>query len=99
MAPPVIAATTFLTLGLAMGATGFDPAAVLTTVLVLAVMSASVFPWLALESTGTMVRPLNAPADVTADPRRSTRPGSRPRSVSAATAWSRCRCPSGCCSS
>jgi type VII secretion integral membrane protein EccD len=68
MAPPVIAGTTFLATGLAMRATGFDPAVVLTTVLVLAVMSASVFPWLALESTGTMVRPLSAPADVTADP-------------------------------
>ena len=68
MVPPVIAGTTFLATGLAMRATGFDPAVVLTTVLVLAVMSASVFPWLALESTGTMVRPLNAPADVTADP-------------------------------
>lgn len=68
MVPPVLAGTTFLATGLATRATWFDPAAVLTTVLVLAVMSASVFPWLALESTGTMVRPLNAPADVTADP-------------------------------
>ena len=39
----------------------------LTTVLVLAVMAASVIPWLALESAGPMVRPLTAPADIASD--------------------------------
>ena len=68
MAPPVIAGTAFLATGLATRGAGFDPAVVLTTVLVLAVMAASVFPWLALESAGPTVRPFNVPADVTADP-------------------------------
>ena len=67
MAPPVIAGTVFLATGLATRGFGFDPAVVLTTVLVLAVMAASDFPWLALESAGPMVRPLNAPADIAAD--------------------------------
>jgi type VII secretion integral membrane protein EccD len=63
MAPPVIAGTVFLATGLATRGVGVDPAVVLTTVLVLAVMAASVIPWLALESAGRTVRPPHAPAD------------------------------------
>jgi hypothetical protein len=68
MIPPVVAGTVFLATGLAVRVAGFDPAVVLTTVLVLAVMAGSVFPWLALESTGTRVEPLHSTADITADP-------------------------------
>jgi hypothetical protein len=68
MAPPAVAGTVFLATGLVMRDTALQPAVVLTTVLVLAVMAGSVFPWLALDATGTRVPPLHAAADVTADP-------------------------------
>jgi type VII secretion integral membrane protein EccD len=68
MVPPVAAGTILVTTGLVVRVTGFDPAAVLTTVLVLGAMAGSVFPWLALDASGARVAPLHSSADITADP-------------------------------
>jgi ESX secretion system protein EccD len=66
--PPVVVGAIFLAAGLVLSAADFDPAVVLTTTLVLVVMAGSVFPWLALGTTGTSVEPLFSTADLTADP-------------------------------
>ncbi|GAA4368542.1 type VII secretion integral membrane protein EccD [Nocardioides caricicola] len=67
--PPVVVGAIFLATGLVMQAAEFDPAVVLTVVLVLVVMAGSVFPWLALGVTGTAVDQLYTTADITAEPR------------------------------
>ncbi|MGB0099705.1 MAG: type VII secretion integral membrane protein EccD [Nocardioides sp.] len=67
--PPVVVGAIFVATGLVMGAAEFDPAVVLTTVLVLVVIVGSVFPWLALGVTGTSVDQLYSTADITAEPR------------------------------
>ena len=68
MAPPAVAGTVFLATGLVVRGAALPPAVMLTTVLVLAVMSGSVLPWLALDAVGTRAPPLHSAADVTADP-------------------------------
>jgi type VII secretion integral membrane protein EccD len=68
LVPPVVAGTAFVTAGLVVRVTGFDPAAVLSTVLVLVVMAGSVFPWLALDASGARVARLHSAAGTTADP-------------------------------
>ena len=68
MAPPAVAGTVLVVAGLVVRGTAWQPAVVLTTVLVLAVMAGSVFPWLALDATRTRVPPLYSAADLTADP-------------------------------
>jgi type VII secretion integral membrane protein EccD len=65
---PVVAGAVFLAVGLLMHATDLDPAVVLTVVLTVVVMIGSVFPWLALGVTGTLVDQLHSDADITADP-------------------------------
>ncbi|ABL79852.1 MULTISPECIES: type VII secretion integral membrane protein EccD [unclassified Nocardioides] len=67
--PPVVVGAVFLATGLVMRAAEFDPAAVLTSTLVLVVLAGSVLPWLALAVTGTSVDPMYTVADVTAEPR------------------------------
>lgn len=64
LAAPVLVGTIFLATGLVVRGAGFEPAVVLTTVLVLAVMAGSVLPWLALEATRTRVPPLHSTADL-----------------------------------
>ena len=66
--PPVVVGAAFLAAGLLLRLGDFDAAVVLTVVLALVVMVGSVFPWLALGATGTVVDQLYAPADITADP-------------------------------
>jgi type VII secretion integral membrane protein EccD len=66
--PPVVVGAVFLTTGLLMRASTFDPAVVLTTALALVVIAGSVFPWLALGATGTSVDQLFSTADITNDP-------------------------------
>jgi type VII secretion integral membrane protein EccD len=68
--PPVAVGAVFAATGLATRASSFDPAVVLTTTLVLAVLTGGAFPWLALGATGTWVdQPVVAvdPAGDTAD--------------------------------
>ena len=67
--PPVVVGAIFLATGLVMQAAEFDPAVVLTTVLVLVVVAGSLLPWLALGATGTRVDQLYSTADITAEPR------------------------------
>ncbi len=66
--PPVVVGAVFLTTGLLMRSSSFDPAVVLTTALALVVIAGSVFPWLALGATGTSVDQLFSTADITVDP-------------------------------
>jgi type VII secretion integral membrane protein EccD len=68
LVPPVFGGTILVTTGLVVRVTGFDPAVVLTTVLVLVVMAGSVFPWLALDASGARATSLHSAADLTADP-------------------------------
>jgi type VII secretion integral membrane protein EccD len=67
--PPVVVGAVFLATGLVMQGAEFDPAIVLTVVLVLVVVAGSVLPWLALGATGTSVDQLYSVADITAEPR------------------------------
>lgn len=67
--PPVVVGAVLLATGLVMRAAEFDPAAVLTSTLVLVVLAGSVLPWLALAVTGTSVDQMYTVADVTAEPR------------------------------
>ena len=54
--PPMGVGAVLVATGLVTRATAFDPAVVLVTALVLAVMAGSVFPWLAVGATGTVGR-------------------------------------------
>ena len=67
--PPVVVGAVFLATGLIMQGADFDPAIVLTVVLVLVVVAGSVFPWMALGATGTSVDQLYSVQDITSDPR------------------------------
>ncbi|WP_203336575.1 type VII secretion integral membrane protein EccD [Nocardioides limicola] len=66
--PPVVAGGIATTGGLLLAWTTLDPATVLVALLVLVVIFGSVFPWLALSSTGTDVDQIFSVADITADP-------------------------------
>jgi len=68
MLPAVVVGAILGAAGLAASGPGWDPAVVLTSILVLVVLSGSIFPWLALAATGTDVEQLYSVADVTADP-------------------------------
>lgn len=67
--PAVVVGAVFLAMGLLLQAADFDPAVVLTIVLVLVVVAGSVLPWLALGATGTSIDQLYSVADITAEPR------------------------------
>lgn len=66
--PPVLVGAIALATGLVMEAAALDAAVVFTPSLVLIVIAGSVFPWLALNATGTSVDQLYGVADITADP-------------------------------
>jgi len=66
--PGTVVGVIFLGTGLIVRAAGWDPAVVLTVVLVVVVLIGSIFPWLALSMTGTNVDELFSPADITRDP-------------------------------
>ncbi|MGI8646377.1 MAG: EsaB/YukD family protein [Nocardioides sp.] len=66
--PPVVVGAVFLVTGLVLRAVSFCYAEAMTTTLVLVVIVGSIFPWLALGSTGTRVDQLFNDADITADP-------------------------------
>lgn len=66
--PPVVVGAIALATGLVMRVASFDPAVVLTTALVVLVIAGSVFPWLALSTTGTTPEQIYSDADITADP-------------------------------
>lgn len=66
--PPAVVGATALATGLVLHSFDVDAAVLLTTTLVLVVLSGSVFPWLALEVTGTDVDRLFTVADITAEP-------------------------------
>ena len=67
--PAVVLGAVGLTGGLLMDAVAFRPQTVYTAALVVVVLSASVFPWLALGATGTRVQQVATTADITAEPR------------------------------
>lgn len=67
--PPVVVGAIFLATGLVLQVADFEPAVVLTVVLVAVVIAGSVFPWLALGATTTSVDQLYSVADITAEPR------------------------------
>lgn len=69
--PPVVVGALAVAVGLYLRSAdgdGFEPAALLTTVLALIVLVGSVFPWLALGATSTRVDQIYSPSDITADP-------------------------------
>ncbi|MDP3893425.1 type VII secretion integral membrane protein EccD [Nocardioides sp.] len=66
--PPVVVGAIALASGLMLDALDLDPATVLVTVLVLVVIVGSVFPWLALGTTGTNVEQIFTVADITNEP-------------------------------
>ena len=66
--PPVVAGSVLLATGLVTHASSADQAVAVAVALALVVVSGSVFPWLALASTGATVGRLVAVADLAADP-------------------------------
>lgn len=70
--PPVVVGALAVAAGLYLHSTtgdeGFEPAPLLSVVLVLIVLVGSVFPWLALAATSTRIDQLYSPSDITADP-------------------------------
>lgn len=68
LVPPIFVGGVLAVLGWVFDATDLDPAAVLTALLVLVVVSGSVFPWLALSATSTRVDQLVTIEDIEATP-------------------------------
>lgn len=68
LVPPMFVGGVLAVLGWVFDVTDLDPAAVLTALLVVVVVSGSVFPWLALSVTPTHVDPLASIEDIEATP-------------------------------
>lgn len=68
LAPAVVLGAAGIAAGLVVEATGLDPAVVLTTGVVLAVLASGAFPAAAVASRGTRVDPVLSTADLTATP-------------------------------
>ncbi|MEZ5093312.1 type VII secretion integral membrane protein EccD [Nocardioides sp.] len=66
--PPAVVGAVLLAAGTAIGLADLDPQVVLATTLALVVAAGSLFPWLALGTTGTHVDQLYATADIVAEP-------------------------------
>lgn len=66
--PPAVVGAVLLAAGTAIGLGDLDPQVVLATTLALVVAAGSLFPWLALGTTGTHVDQLYATADIVAEP-------------------------------
>jgi len=69
MIPTVVVGAVWLSTGLVIRSASLDPALVLASALTLVVMAGSIFPWLALGTTGTTVHQLRSIEDITADPK------------------------------
>jgi len=67
--PGAVVGVVYVAAGLVLSAAdAWDPAVLLTVVLVVVVLFGSVFPWLALSMTSTDVQRLYSPQDITAEP-------------------------------
>lgn len=68
LVPVVVVGALLGAAGLLHLAVGYDPSVVYPAVMTVLVLAGSVFPWLALDATGTRVDQLCSHADLTADP-------------------------------
>jgi len=66
--PGAVVGALYVAAGLVLTGVDWDPAVLLTIVLVVVVLLGSVFPWLALSVTATDVQRLYSPQDITAEP-------------------------------